>query len=44
MFKKSELTKAPIPVGAMSKAWVCGSSLAGIAVSSLAKGRVVCLL
>jgi hypothetical protein len=36
--------KLPIPVAARSKAWVCGSSLAGIAGSNLAYGMDVCLL
>ena len=31
IFMKSELPKAPIQVGALSKAWVCNRSLAGIA-------------
>ena len=34
MFVKLELSKAQIPVGALSKEWVYGRSLAGIAVSS----------
>jgi hypothetical protein len=34
----------PIPVAARSKAWVCGHSLAGIAVSNTAKGMYVCLM
>jgi hypothetical protein len=33
----------PIPVAARSKAWVCGRSLAGIAVSNPAGGMDVCL-
>jgi len=44
VFMKSELSKAPIPVGALSKAWVCSRSLTGIAVSNPAKGMVVCFL
>jgi hypothetical protein len=34
----------PIPVAVRPKAWVCGSSLAGIAGSNLAGGMDVCLL
>jgi hypothetical protein len=34
----------PIPVAALSKAWVCGRSLAGIVGSNPAVGRDVCLL
>jgi hypothetical protein len=44
MFVKLELSKAQIPVGALSKEWVYGRSLAGIAVSSPAKDMVVCYL
>jgi len=32
----------PIPVAVRSKAWVCGSSLAGTAGSNLAGGMDVC--
>jgi hypothetical protein len=32
----------PIPVAARFKAWVCGHSLAGIAVPNPAGGMVVC--
>jgi hypothetical protein len=34
----------PIPVTALSKAWVCSRSLAGIAGSNPAGGMDVCLL
>ena len=34
----------PIPVAARSKAWVCGSLLAGTAASNPAGGIGVCLL
>jgi hypothetical protein len=34
----------PIPVAALSKEWVCGSSLAGVAGSNPAGGMDVCLL
>jgi hypothetical protein len=34
----------PIPVAALSRAWVCGRSLAGIVVSKPAGGVDVCLL
>jgi hypothetical protein len=34
----------PVAVAALSKAWVCGRSLAGIAVSNPAGGLDVCLL
>jgi hypothetical protein len=34
----------PIPVAARSKAWVCGSSLAGIVGLNSAGGMDVCLL
>jgi hypothetical protein len=34
----------PFPEAARSKAWVCGSSLAGIAGSNPAEGMDVCLL
>ena len=34
----------PIPVAAASKAWVCGSSLVGIAGSNQAGGLDVCFL
>ena len=33
----------PIPVDARSKAWVCGSLLAGIAGSNPTEGMSVCL-
>jgi hypothetical protein len=33
-----------IPVAALTKAWVCGRSLAGIAGSNPAEGMSVCLL
>ena len=36
--------KSPIPVAARNKAWVCGSSLAGIACSNTAGGRDFSLL
>jgi hypothetical protein len=35
---------SPIPVAALSKAWVYGRSLAGIVGSNLAYGMDVCLL
>ena len=34
----------PMPVAARSKAWACGRSVAGIAVSNLAAGMGVCRL
>ena len=39
---KIELSKEPIPVGALSKTWVCRRSLAGIAGSNPATGLAVC--
>jgi hypothetical protein len=38
------LKQGPIPVVARSKAWVCGRSLPGIAVSNHTSGMDVCLL
>jgi len=37
-------SKAPIPVAARSKAWVCGRSLAGRPGSNPAGGMDVCML
>ena len=34
----------PVPVAALSNAWVCGRSLAGIVGSNAAGGMDVCLL
>ena len=36
--------KGPIPAAGRSKAWVCGSSLAGVVGSNPAGGTDVCLL
>jgi hypothetical protein len=37
-----QIYQPPIPVVAHSKAWVCGRSLAGIALSNIAGGMDVC--
>ena len=42
--KKKKSREMPIPVVPRSKAWVCGSSLAGIACSNPAGGIDVCVL
>jgi hypothetical protein len=38
------ITTTPIPVAALSKAWVCGRLLTGIVGSNPAGGMDVCLL
>ena len=42
-FINGSIVMKPIPVTVLSKVWVCGSSLAGIAGSNLAGGMDVCV-
>jgi hypothetical protein len=45
VFSSSQyIARVPIPVAARAKVWVCGASLAAIAVSNPAVGMDVCLL